>query len=137
MAARDFYHETVKQALIADGWSITHDPYFVQMGKLKGFIDLGAELLAAERDTSRIAVEIKNFLGLSDLNEFKEALGQYLLYSLALLKKEPERTLFLAIPKTFYQDFFEDPFFGEVLERYALKIVVFDELHTKIVLWKP
>jgi hypothetical protein len=62
MAARDFYHETVKQALIADGWSITHDPYFVQMGKLKGFIDLGAELLAAERDTSRIAVEIKNRL---------------------------------------------------------------------------
>lgn len=41
MAAKDFYHETVKQALMADGWVITHDPYFVQMGKLKGFIDLG------------------------------------------------------------------------------------------------
>ncbi len=137
MAAKDFYHEIVKQALIADGWLITHDPYFVQMGKLKGFIDLGAELLAAEKDTIRIAVEIKNFVGLSDLNEFKEALGQYLLYKLALSKKEPERTLFLAIPQTFYQDFFEDTFFREILELYTLKIVTFDEINTKIVLWKP
>ena len=137
MAAKDFYHKIVKQALIADGWVITHDPYFVQMGKLKGFIDLGAELLAAEKDTIQIAVEIKSFVGLSDLNEFKEALGQYLLYKLALSKKEPERTLFLAIPQTFYQDFFEDAFFREILELYTLKIVTFDELNTKIVLWKP
>lgn len=115
---------------------ITHDPYFVQMGKLKGFIDLGAELLAAEKEAEKIAVEIKNFVGLSDLNEFKEALGQYLLYKLALSKKEPERTLFLAIPNTFYQDFFEDAFFKEILELYTLKIVTFDEINAKIVIWK-
>lgn len=133
---KDFYHETVKKALTDDGWVITHDPYFVQMGKLKGFIDLGAELLAAEKETEKIAVEIKNFVGLSDLNEFKEALGQYLLYKLALSKKEPERTLFLAIPNTFYQDFFEDAFFKEILELYTLKIVTFDEINAKIVIWK-
>lgn len=133
---KDFYHETVKKALTYDGWVITHDPYFVQMGKLKGFIDLGAELLAAEKEAEKIAVEIKNFVGLSDLNEFKEALGQYLLYKLALSKKEPERTLFLAIPNTFYQDFFEDAFFKEILELYTLKIVTFDEINAKIVIWK-
>lgn len=133
---KDFYHETVKKALTDDGWVITHDPYFVQMGKLKGFIDLGAELLAAEKEAEKIAVEIKNFVGLSDLNEFKEALGQYLLYKLALSKKEPERTLFLAIPNTFYQDFFEDAFFKEILELYTLKIVTFDEINAKIVIWK-
>jgi len=56
---------------------------------------------------------------------------------LALSKKEPERVLFLAIPQTFYQDFFEDAFFREILELYTLKIVTFDELNTKIILWKP
>jgi hypothetical protein len=27
MPARDIYHNAVKAALIADGWTITHDPY--------------------------------------------------------------------------------------------------------------
>jgi XisH protein len=25
--ARDIYHEHVKEALIKDGWTVTHDPY--------------------------------------------------------------------------------------------------------------
>ncbi len=41
MPARDFYHETVRKALEADGWVITHDPYFPRLGKRKGYIDLG------------------------------------------------------------------------------------------------
>jgi hypothetical protein len=32
---------------------------------------------------------------------------------------------------------FEDTFFREILELYALKIVTFDEINPKIVLWKP
>jgi hypothetical protein len=27
MSRRDIYHNTVKQALIQEGWTITHDPY--------------------------------------------------------------------------------------------------------------
>ena len=30
MPARDFYHDVVKLALIADGWTITHDPLVLQ-----------------------------------------------------------------------------------------------------------
>ncbi|MEM1122330.1 MAG: element excision factor XisH family protein, partial [Bacteroidota bacterium] len=26
MAAKDIFHETVKEALVKDGWIITHDP---------------------------------------------------------------------------------------------------------------
>jgi hypothetical protein len=32
MPARDLYHQAVKAALIADGWTITHDPYRVGFG---------------------------------------------------------------------------------------------------------
>jgi hypothetical protein len=107
------------------------------LGKLRGFIDLAAELLAAEKDTQKVAIEIKNFVGLSNLNEFKEALGQYLLHHLALSKKEPERQLFLAMPNNFYQDFFEDAFFREIITLYHLKLLIFDENNTNKLVWKP
>ncbi len=31
MAAKDFYHQQVREILIAEGWIITHDPYFLKM----------------------------------------------------------------------------------------------------------
>ena len=46
MPARDFYHDVVKLALIADGWTITHDPFVLQWGSKDLFVDLGAEPLA-------------------------------------------------------------------------------------------
>jgi XisH protein len=59
--AKDKYHEQVKAALINDGWTITHDPLTIAIGRRKGFIDLGAEktIIAAERDEEKIAVEVR------------------------------------------------------------------------------
>ncbi len=31
MPVKDFHHEIVKKALFADGWTITHDPYYIQL----------------------------------------------------------------------------------------------------------
>ena len=62
MARRYFFHEHVKQALINDGWIITHDPYKIKVGGIYQEIDLGAEkLIAAERDNIKIAVEVNGF----------------------------------------------------------------------------
>ena len=87
MPAKDIYHEIVKTALINEGWTITHDPFFIRIGKRKGFIDLGAETIAAERGLQKIAVEIKSFTGLSDLDQFEDALGQYNVYDFTLKRK--------------------------------------------------
>ena len=133
--AKDIYHQTVRKALEADGWTITHDPYFLRLGKRKGYIDLGAEMICAEKESEHIAVEIKSFVGLSEVDEFEDALGQFLVYKLALHKKEPERILFLALPDGFYETFFDDPFFLEVLETYNVKIITFDEIKNCIVKW--
>ncbi len=84
---RDKYHDQVRRALEAEGWVITHDPYFIRLGKRKGFIDLGAETIGAERANEKIAVEIKSFSGSSDVDDFEDALGQFLLYKLALADK--------------------------------------------------
>lgn len=50
MPAKDFYHYTVKQALIKANWKITHDPFPLSWAKRNLFVDLGAkQLIATEK----------------------------------------------------------------------------------------
>jgi XisH protein len=129
--AKDKYHYQVKEALEKEGWTITHDPFFIRLGKRKGYIDLGAEILGAERGLEKIAVEIKSFSGVSDVDEF----GQFLLYKLALTKKEPDRMLYLAMPRDFYNDLFDDAFFLEVLKIYQVHVIIYDYKNKIIEQW--
>lgn len=79
--ARDLFHQTVREALEADGWLITHDPLVLKAGGLRMEVDLAAEqVLAAERGLDHIAVEVKSFISKSKLNDFYEAKGQYDVY---------------------------------------------------------
>lgn len=137
MSAKDIYHDRVKAALQKDGWNVTHDPLiltFTPKRQLK--IDLGAEqLIGATKANQLIAVEIKTFLAPSNLSEFHAALGQFLNYRLALRIKQPERQLFLAVPKEIYQSFFTEEFTQLSVAEYALKIVVFDVEQEEIVEW--
>jgi hypothetical protein len=95
VAARDIFHDAVKHALEKEGWLITHDPLTLQIGGVEMYIDLGAEqLIAAEKQGEKIAVEIKSFVAVSVLYEFHLAIGQYRNYQLALLQEDPERTLY-------------------------------------------
>lgn len=99
MPAKDIYHNTVKTALIKDGWTITHDPFHLKLRKGKNlFVDLGAErLIAAEKDTQKIAVEIKSFVSASVMKDLEEALGQFMLYLHLLKRYDSERILYLAV----------------------------------------
>lgn len=61
----------MKNSLVKDGWTITHDPYTVKYGGVRVHADLGAEkLIAAERGPDPIAVEIKSFIGASPVHDF-------------------------------------------------------------------
>jgi hypothetical protein len=59
MPARNIDHDAVRDALVADGWTITHDPLTLTVGERPLHIALGAELVpfAAEKGTERIAVD--------------------------------------------------------------------------------
>lgn len=83
MPARDIYHSTVRTALIKDGWTVTHDPFRIRLSRGRNlFVDLGAEqMLAAERETEKIAVEIKSFTRPSEMKDLEDALGQFVLYA--------------------------------------------------------
>ncbi|MDZ7934888.1 MAG: XisH family protein [Emticicia sp.] len=119
--ARDLYHENVRRALEKDNWVITHDPYPIKIGVIRMFLDLGAErVIAAEKGNEKIAIEIKSFVGDSTISEFHEAMGQYGNYQVALEDEEPDRILFLAIPKQVYETFFQEPFIQKVVEKKVL-----------------
>jgi hypothetical protein len=83
--AKDVFHELVKIALETKGWTITHDPYHIDLGFVDFYIDLGAErLIAATRNDEKIAIEIKTFLATSTISEFHTAIGQFINYRIAL-----------------------------------------------------
>ena len=136
MAQRDIYHTIVVNALIKDGWTITHDPLIIAYGRQNLFVDLGAEkLIAAERAGRHIAVEIKSFISPSGVSDLEDALGQYLLYRSLLSRKEPERIIYLAVPAAAYTNVFRSPVGEVALQDFALRLVVFDAEKETIVEW--
>jgi hypothetical protein len=99
--AKNIYHEVVRQALTADGWTITNDPLALSFGGRDLFVDLGAErvAIAAEKGARKIAVEIHSFLSLSPVRDLEEAVGQYDIYRTILAEIDAERLLYLAVPR--------------------------------------
>lgn len=138
MPARDIYHNTVKSALQKDGWTITHDPFPLQIGKKRLSADLGAErLLSAERDTQKIVVEVKSFVGQSDVKDLEQALGQYILYRQILNEMESDRILYLAISQLTFNSVFTIELGQVLLKNQIVKLIVFDDEKEAIVQWIP
>ena len=138
MPAKDIYHDCVRNALIKDSWTITHDPLILKWGLKDLYIDLGAQqLLAAEKNKQKIAVEIKSFVSSSEVEDLKNALGQFILYHDILNRIEPDRTLYLAIRETVFVDLFEEPIGRILLENQRVRLIVFDSQAEEIVKWIP
>jgi len=136
MPARDFYHDKVRNALVKDGWTIMHDPFSMKLGSADLYIDLGAEkIIAAEKGNDKIAVEIKSFLGKSIIAETQDAIGQFIMYQEVLADYESERILYLAIEEEVFTNDFSDALKNLVLERLAIKVLVFSALRGEIVKW--
>jgi hypothetical protein len=136
MPVKDLIHMAVKNALLKDGWSITHDPFPIKYGELRAVADLGAQrVIAAEREEEKIAVEIKSFVGRSVMRDIEVALGQYLLYLSLLEKVEPERKLFLAISQRTFKVAFQGKAVQWLLQRNRVAIVVVDTVKEEVVTW--
>ncbi|MGK7956327.1 MAG: XisH family protein [Crocosphaera sp.] len=137
MPAKDIFYQSVCTALKKDGWNIPHDPLYLKVSDVEFYIDLGAErLIAAEKAGQKIAIEIKSFLGTSEVREFHLALGQILNYRLALNQEDPQRNLYLAIPRDTYEDFFSRKFIQYSIAEYQIKLLIFDSIKQEVFLWK-
>lgn len=138
MPPRDTIHEIVKQAIIKDGWNITDDPYVISYGDRFLFVDLGIEgrFIGAERESSRIAIEIKDFRGRSAIADLEQAIGQYVLYRLLLNRVDPEREIYLAISDV-PKEIFNEPIGEVVISDLPLQLLVVDIKKAKVKLWIP
>lgn len=134
---RDIIHNAVKNALIKDGWQITHDPYTIQYDDERVMIDLGAErLLAAERKGQKIAVEIKSFVGHSNLHDMEVAIGQYVTYLSFLEIVEPDRKLYLAISDLTYESIFQRrKTIQFLMERNQIPLIIVNVSDEELMKW--
>lgn len=138
MPAKDIYHDTVKRALQKDGWIITHDPFPLQIGRKRLSADLGAErLINAEKGTQKIVVEVKSFVGRSDVKDLEQALGQYIIYRQVLNEMRIDRSLYLAISQPVFNSVFTIELGQVLLKNQIVKLIVFDDKSEAIVQWIP
>lgn len=138
MPKQDLFHELVKRVLMKDGWHITHDPFVLRIGKKRLFIDLGAaSLFSAEKARRLIAVEVKSFVGASDILDLEQAVGQYIVYRKILDRQEPERLLYLAVTTTAFSSVFKTELGQLLLADNTVRLLVFDQEKESVQEWIP
>ncbi|MEI6410456.1 MAG: XisH family protein [Bacteroidota bacterium] len=136
MPKKDLYHDLVRLALEKDGWNITHDPMRFRWRGRTIWPDLGVEkIIAAERGTEQIAVEIKSFTTIAVMASFYEAIGQYDVYVTALSELDPGRKVVLAVPQNAYDDFFSTEFVQTIISTKGISLLVYDPQQVTITLW--
>lgn len=136
MPAKDIYHDTVKNALIKDGWTITHDPLRLRWGTDLLYVDLGAErLLTATKKDQRIAVEVKSFASPSNIADLENALGQYILYQNIIEEIEPDRTLYLAVHEEVFLTVFEESLGKMIIHKNHINLLIFSRTEEVILKW--
>lgn len=137
MSAKNIYHDEVRDALTAVGWTLTDDPLRVQFVGRDLLIDLGAEVntLSAERGVERIAVEIQSFRGASDVRNLQEAIGQFVIYRHVLTTLDPMRRLLMAVDQRVYNDFLSHGFGQAILTAFTVPLIVFDPFSRRVLIW--
>jgi len=136
MSAKDIIHEAVKTALIKDGWTITNDPYTIEFQDEFLYADLGAErVIAAQREHQKIVVECKSFIKLSPIQDFKEALGQYMIYLPLLAQQAPNHRLYIAVDTNAYQSAFQRQIVQFLIQLHQIPLIIVDLEKPEISQW--
>jgi XisH protein len=137
--AKDIIHNAIRNALIKDGWAITRDPFTVDLFDDETFfdIDLSAERQVRPDDEleSIIAIEIKSFISGSVLNAFHEALGQFLNYQAALLEREMDIEIYLAVSEVGWEKLNAIKFIQRRIQQYHLKFIIVDIQSESVEQW--
>ena len=138
MPAHDFYHDVVKAALIADGWTIHNDPLRSACGQ-EGSLRRPRRGAVARRrqggpeDRRRV----ESFLGASEVADLEHALGQCILYEAILEQNDPDRLVYLAVHEEIHEELFQEPIGQILLKHQRLRLIVFDPEKGRIVQWVP
>jgi hypothetical protein len=137
MPAIDECQPQIITALTKLGWQVTHQPFVIRISKTEGvFADLRLQHVSDHRTI--IIVEVKCFTETrSILDEFYHIVGQYILYRQALLLKQIDTPLFLAMPIQAFEQLSQKQTIVSVLEQNQIKIIVVNLGREEVVAWIP
>ena len=136
MPRRDLYHEAVKNALVKDGWTITHDPLAIGTLKLRVYPDLGCEKADNGKHLRIIAVEIKVFGNPKEqTSKLEKAVGQYSFYRSILRNTNSPRGPYLAVPTEVYHKLFQIDIVRDFIRDQAIKLIVFNPETQEVEKW--
>jgi hypothetical protein len=131
------YHDQVKNALIKDGWRITHNALRLRRAQSE-LVSLDvAPLLAAEKDERKIAVAINSFVGHAALADLQHALEQLRRSRTLLHTTVSDYAVYLAVRQAVYTALCATPTGTSLLERAHCSLLVFDPRTEVIVHWHP
>lgn len=99
-------------------------------------LTFGAErTLAAEKGPQRIAVEVKSFLGPSEVHDLEGALGQFVFYRHLIKQADAGRELLLAMPEEAFDSLLSDEAGMDLARDLSLKLFTVDPIREEIVRW--
>ena len=84
-----------------------------------------------------IVIEVKSFVGQSDVKDLQQALGQYVLYRQILNEMKVDRILYLAISQPTFNSVFSIELGQVLIKNQIVKLIVFDDESEVIVQWIP
>ncbi len=82
-------------------------------------------------------MEVKSFVGQSDVKDLEQALGQYILYRQIINETKIKRDLYLAVSRLTFNSVFTIQLGQMLLTNQVIKLIVFDDESEVIVQWIP
>ncbi len=124
MPAKDHYHDTVKRALVKDGWTIDHEQVLFVIADRHVWIDIQA---SKATELVIILIEVKGFEGPSQVEQLIDAVGKYVVYRTVIDDAGGENIeLYLAIPEKASRGVLQERIGIIVRQQAQLKLLVFD-----------
>lgn len=137
MPAIDQCEEQVVRALEKSGWLVTHRPFAIRINKSRaGYVYADLRLREEINNQTIIVVEVKCFASSrTQLDEFYQAVGQYMTYRNALAINDIRFPVYLSVPQSVYTTFFQIPLIVAVVAEAQIKLVVVDLGKEEVVEW--
>lgn len=136
MTSTDIYHENVKQALIANHWKIDKDLKIISedISKLSYLDQIVTNLILAEKERIKIAVETQSCIYLNSINKFKIIIDQHSENKNNNDPKLKSRVFYLALPID-YNKKLQKSELEELLNSSTVNFIIFEPDKKKINRW--
>jgi hypothetical protein len=135
MPAVDQCEPAVIRAFEKRGWVVTDQPFSIQYDYFPRRT-LYADVRFQYEHQIAIVIEVKCFANPDTLwDEFYRALGQYSAYRAALRQKGILEAVYMAIPLSTFETFFQRSLIQELLTEFQVKLVIIEMEFEEIVSW--